>query len=89
MRTIKILSGIVSFLLALVSLVMVGLIALAVAAQYAARTPGAHATSPNLMLGSMTLAGWQIIALIGLLLTLAAAFIIGGIYGFRSPKTDA
>jgi predicted anti-sigma-YlaC factor YlaD len=86
MTFIKLIAGVVCFALAALSLVMVGLIALAWVAQYSNRAVGASIKTTSIMIGQWTLSGWQIYAVASLLAVLSVAFIAGGIYVFRSSK---
>jgi hypothetical protein len=87
MQIIKVLSGVVSFLLAGLSFLMVGLIGVAWLSQYSANAGKMPLTTNSIMISQWTLSGWQIYAVVSLLVLLTVAFTLGGVYAFRSPKT--
>ena len=89
MQILKILAGIVSFLLAGLSLVMFGLLGLAWWAQYSNRAANAPASSISTVVGPWTLLGWQNYAVASLFIALAVTFILVGVYALKPFKSAA
>jgi len=87
MQIIKILTGLVSFVFAGFSLLIICLIVLACLAQRSAGETMSPPANYSIMIGRWTLSGWQIYAVVSLFVVLAIAFILGGLCMFRSSKT--